>query len=113
MEIKSETREDIVWLKLSGRMVFDKSLLRLREQVLSALESGKRRFVIDIAEVSYLDSMGCGEAISIHTSIKRATGSLVFVNPPDHVRRLWAHTKLDTVLNIRDTPDAAREFFKR
>ena len=113
MEINSEIRENIIWVKVSGRMVLDQSLFRLREQVLYGLESGIRRFVVDISEVSHLDSMGCGEAISIHTSIKRATGSLVFVNPPDHVRRLWAHTKLDTVLNIRDTSDAAREFIKR
>jgi anti-sigma B factor antagonist len=113
VEISSEVRDKIVWVKISGRMVFDASLFRLREHVLYGLECGIRRFVIDISEVSYLDSCGCGEVISVHTSIHRAKGSLVFVNPTERIRLLWAHTKLVEVLNISNTLDEARDFVCR
>jgi anti-sigma B factor antagonist len=113
VEIKSETKDNIVFIKISGRMVLDKSLFRIREHVLFGLESGVRKFVIDFSDVSHLDSSGCGEVISAHTSIQRAKGALVFVNPTEHVRLLWAHTKLDTVLTIRDTLDEARDFVRR
>ena len=93
-------------------MVYDGSLFRLREQVLYALESGIRRFVIDISEVSHLDSLGCGEVIRVHTSINREKGSLAFVNPNDRIRLLWKHTRLLEVLNILDTLDEARDFVR-
>ena len=113
MEISSEVRDNIVWVRVSGRMALDSSLFRLREQVLYGLESGLRRFVIDLSEVSYLDSSGCGEVISVHTSIHRAKGALVFVNPSERVRLLWMHTRLVQVLNIFDTLDEARDFVTR
>ena len=113
VEITSEVKGNIVWVKLSGRMVFDGSLFRLREQVLHGLESGIRRFVIDLSEVSHLDSAGCGEVISVHTSIQRQKGLLVFVNPTERVRLLWAHTRLNEVLNILNTLDEAANFIRR
>ena len=112
MEITSEINDTILLIKISGRMVLDASLFRLREHVLYGLETGIRRFAIDISEVSHLDSCGCGEVISAHTSIHRAKGSLVFINPTERVRLLWAHTKLDMVLNIFNTPDEARDFLR-
>jgi anti-sigma B factor antagonist len=113
VEISSEVSDNIIWIKVSGRMVLDASLLRLRERVLYGLESGARRFVVDISEVPHLDSSGCGEVICIHTSISRANGSLVFVNPNERIRLLWTHTKLTDVLNIFNTLDEARDFVER
>ena len=113
MEITSEVSDNIVWIKISGRMVLDGSLFRLHEHVLHALESGMRRFVIDISDVPYLDSSGCGQVISAHTSVKRAKGTLVFLKPAERVRLLWAHTKLAEVLNIFETLDEARDFIRR
>ena len=113
MDIKAEVRDNIVWIEISGRMVLDSSLLRLREHVLFGLESGVRKFVVDISEVSHLDSSGCGEVISIHTSINRMKGLLVFVNPNERIRLLWAHTKLDNVLNISNTQDEAYDFIRK
>ena len=93
-------------------MVLDESLFRLREHVQYGLQSGIRRFVIDISEVGHLDSSGCGEMISAHTSVLRAKGSLVFLNPSEFVRLLLIRTKLNQVLNIVDTLDEARDFVK-
>ena len=113
MEITSEVKDDVVWITISGPMVLDASLFRLRETVLYGLESGMRRFVIDISQVSHLDSSGCGQVISVHTSVERAKGSLLFVNPSERVRLLWTHTKLVQVFNIFDTLDEARGFLRR
>ena len=113
MQISSEIQGNVSYIKLSGRMVLDQSLFRLREHVLYGLESGVRRFVIDISEVTHLDSSGCGEVISAHTSIHRAKGLLGFVNPNPQVRQLWTHTRLVEVLNIFETVDDAREFLRR
>jgi anti-sigma B factor antagonist len=113
VQITSEIQSNVCVIKLSGRMVLDQSLFRLREHVLFGLESGVRRFVIDISEVTHLDSSGCGEVISAHTSIHRAKGLLGFVNPTTQVRQLWTHTRLIEVLNIFESIDDAHEFLRR
>ncbi len=94
-------------------MVLDESLFRLRDNVQYGLQLGMRRFVIDISEVGHLDSSGCGELISAHTSILRAKGSLGFLNPTEFVRILLTRTKLNQVLNVFDTLDEARDFVNR
>jgi hypothetical protein len=81
VQITSEVRDKVDFIKISGRMVHDGSLVRLREHVLYELQSGIRRFVVDISEVPHLDSSGCGEVISAHTSILRANGALALAPP--------------------------------
>jgi anti-sigma B factor antagonist len=110
VQITSEVRDNVDFIKISGRMIHDGSLIRLREHVLYELQSGIRRFVIDISEVPHIDSSGCGEVISAHTSILRANGALAFVNPSERVRLLWEWTRIREVLQIFDTLDEARQF---
>jgi anti-sigma B factor antagonist len=110
VQITSEVRDKVDFIKISGRMVHDGSLVRLREHVLYELQSGIRRFVVDFSEVPHLDSSGCGEVISAHTSILRANGALAFVNPTERVRLLWEWTKISKVLHIFDSLDEARQF---
>jgi anti-sigma B factor antagonist len=113
VDISSENKDNILWIKISGRMVLDASLFRLRENVLYGLESGVRKFVIDLSEVSYLDSSGCGQVIAAHTSIQRAKGLLAFPNPSERVRIVWKHTRLTEVLNICNSLDEARSLVLR
>jgi anti-anti-sigma factor len=110
VQITSEVKDNVVFIKISGRMVHDGSLIRLREHVLYELQSGIRRFVIDISEVPHFDSSGCGEVISTYTSIRRANGALAFVNPTERVLLLWEWTRIREVLNIFNTLDEARQF---
>jgi anti-sigma B factor antagonist len=108
VDITSKTEGNVLWIKIAGPMVLDASLFRLREQVMYGLEAGVTRFVIDLSEVSHLDSSGCGQVISAYTSVQRANGRLIFVNPSERVRAVWAHTKLNEVLSICSTLDEAR-----
>jgi anti-sigma B factor antagonist len=113
VKITSELRDSIDFIKITDRMVYDGSLFRFREHVLYGLGSGIRRFVIDISEVPHIDSCGCGEVISTHTSIVRANGALAFVNPAERVRLLWTWTKLAEVFHIFETLEEAREFVQK
>jgi anti-anti-sigma factor len=110
VQIISEVKDSIDFIRISGRVVHDGSLFRLREHVLYQIENGIRRFVIDISEVPHFDSAGCGEVISAHTSVVRAKGALAFVKPTERVRLLWGWTKIGAVLHVFDSLDEAREF---
>jgi anti-sigma B factor antagonist len=110
VQLTSDVKNGIDFIKISGRMVYDGSTFRLREHLLFQLQSGIRRFVIDISEVPHLDSSGCGEIISAHTSIVRVNGMLAFVNPTPKVRQLWEWTKLAQVLHVFETIENAEKF---
>ncbi len=113
MRIISNTSDGIATLKLSGMMRFEPSLFELRAEVRKFLDSGTRRFIIDVSEVPFLDSSGCGEIIGAYSSIAKTGGVLAFVNPNERVRALWARIRIADVLHIFNTTDEAREFVSK
>jgi anti-anti-sigma factor len=112
MRITAETRDGIAILKISGRIVFDESLFLMRGHVQKALESGIRCFVLDISEVPHLDSSGCGELISVYSSIAKARGSLAIVNPGERVRLLLQRIGVTEILRIVDTLEEAERLVR-
>ena len=70
-------------------MVFDQTLLSLRDQIGTYLNSGVTRFVFDVSGVPHCDSAGCGEMIGIYSSVRKAGGAIAVCNPTDRVRTLW------------------------
>lgn len=112
MEIKFEEKDGVAVLRVSGRMVFDLNLFQLRTQVRASLDAGTRRFVIDISDCPFLDSSGCGELISVYTSIANAGGSLAVVKPSPRVRTLLDRIKLTKVLMIFETFEEAETFVR-
>jgi anti-sigma B factor antagonist len=72
----------------------------LRETVLRSLAAGYRQFVLKMDAVSYIDSCGLGELISIYTSVRTSGGNVRLLAPSHRVRELLSITKLDTVFEI-------------
>lgn len=87
-----------VVLDLSGRMSYlDQSL---QERVRALLSEGMRDFVLDLADVSYVDSFGLGQLAVIWTAIQDRKGSVRLSRPNERVRKLLGITKLDSVFEI-------------
>jgi len=113
VQITSDTKDGIATLKFSGRMVFDQTLLSLRDQIGTYLNSGVTRFVFDVSGVPHCDSAGCGEMIGIYSSVRKAGGAIAVCNPTDRVRALWNRIKLTDVLPIFDRIDEAEDYVRR
>jgi len=108
MELKITTRVEspTVALDLSGRLsVLDRSLY---ERVNSLLDEGLRDFILDLSDVSYIDSFGLGQLVVIWTSIQNRSGRVRILRPSERVRTLLQITKLDKVFEIHPNPSAAR-----
>jgi anti-sigma B factor antagonist len=56
--------------------------------------------ILDITQVSYVDSAGIGCIVNAHVSCKNSGKSFLLVGPNDRVRAVLHHTRVDTVLNI-------------
>src|SRR5438552_3220242 len=96
--IKSRIVSGVVIVDIAGRLcLLD---VTLRERMNEWLEAGHRAFVLNLANVPYVDSFGLGQLIIIWTSIRNRGGQLTLLRPTDHVQRLLQITKLDTVFNI-------------
>ena len=65
-----------------------------------ALDSGRSRVVLDLAGVSYVDSMGLGEIIRAHHRMRENSGVLKLLSPSPHVLTQLTLTKLVTVLGV-------------
>lgn len=107
-------RGDVVVLKITGRMTIDTTGTDelLKADVERALKEGKRRFVIDGADITYADSAGLGEMVRAYTRVARDGGKVLFAVPDSHHLRSRFHlTKLDRELSVYLTVDDAVQAF--
>ena len=105
LKMTSRSVSDAVVLDLTGRLCVLEHTLR--ERIGALLKEGRRCFVLNLAAVTYIDSDGLGELISIWTSIRRAGGRLILLRPVERVQELFRITKLNTVFEILDDESSA------
>ena len=72
----------------------------LCEHINELLEEGHRAFVLNLANVPYVDSFGLGQLITTWTSVRSRGGQLILLRPTDHVKELFRITKLNTIFHI-------------
>jgi len=104
-------QHDSVWeLRLSGRL--DASTApRLRQEVLSLVEAGRRQLVIDLAGIDFIDSTGLGGLVTALRAMAKEGGQLKLSAIRHEVRRVFELTRLDKLFEIfPDTPTAAASF---
>ena len=72
--------------------------------------AGGRRILLDVSEVSFVDSTGLGSLVSLLKSLEPQT-ELAVAGVQPNVRRLFAMTKLDKVFTLYDTVGEAERAF--
>jgi anti-sigma B factor antagonist len=111
--MKLTTREvsGVTIVDLSGKITLGEGGVMLREEVRSLVAMGSKKIVLNLAEVSYIDSSGLGELVSAYTAVKNAGGELKLLNLTSKVRDLLVITKLVTVFDVKDDEAAAVSSF--
>ncbi len=102
------TAETLV-LQPRGKITIGGGDIALREAVQKALEGGWHKIVLDLNQVTTMDSSGIGELVSVYTTVSSRGGHLVLSRPPDKVREILNITQLISVFEIYDTVEAAIE----
>jgi anti-sigma B factor antagonist len=93
-------------IRLEGRLNMV-SADGLRNGIESLVEEGIARVVVDLAEVSFMDSSGLGALIGGVKAARRAGGDLRIAAPPDQVRLVLRLTTLERILPPHDTVESA------
>ena len=96
---------------LSGKITLGEGGVTLRDEVRKLLAEGKKKIVLNLAEVNYIDSSGLGELVSAYTAVKNAGGELKLLNLTSKVRDLLVITKLVTVFDVKDDEASAVSSF--
>jgi anti-sigma B factor antagonist len=94
---------------LSGDLVYDDGTQMLREVVKSAVARGARPCLLDLEQITYLDSGGVGTLVEMFRHVTRRGGQLKILRPSACARRVLGITRLTAVFDIfDDEPDALR-----
>ena len=111
MQIEERSAGDVTILDLKGRMTLGDGDEALKDKVNSLVAQGKRKLVLNLAGVPYVDSAGLGEIVRTYTTVGRQGGSLKLLGLTKRITDLLSITKLLTVFETYDSEaDAVRSF---
>ena len=91
---------DVTVLDLEGRLVFDEGDSVLRDHIDSLVDQGRMNIVVNLQQVTYVDSCGIGVLVAKYVSLRRKGGDLRFVHVTPRSQRLMEITKLMSVFRI-------------
>ena len=113
MSMKARTRQqqDITIVDLSGQIKLGEGSSVLRETVKDLLGKGRKKILLNLADINYIDSSGVGELVSAFTSVRNQGGELKLLHLTKKVHDILQITKLYTVFDVRDNEAAAISAF--
>lgn len=111
MDIKERVVEGVSVLDLSGKIVLGEGDMQVKERIKDLLADGQRKILLNLGDVSYIDSAGLGALISGYTTVRREGGQLKLINLTKRIQDLLAITKLITVFDTFDNEKPAIESF--
>ncbi len=95
MKVNTRDVGKVTILDVNGRITIGKGDLILREAIDNCVKAGKKRILLNLAGVTYMDSAGIGELVSSFKKVTGTDGIMKLVNPAGRVQDLLALTKLD------------------
>lgn len=113
MNMTTTTRQsgDVTIVDITGRIVLGEESAALRSLVGSLLSNGKKKILLNLGEVNYIDSSGLGDLIGAFTSVRKQGGELKLLNLTNKVEDLMQITRLYTVFDISNDEAAAIKSF--
>ena len=107
LKITERVVDGVTVLALEGRIVLGEESNALREKVKSLLAAGQKKIVLNMADVTYIDSSGLGTLVALHTSAKAQGASMKLSNLGAKFQEILQVTKLVTVFDAYPTEAAA------
>ena len=102
---------EVTVVDLSGRIVLGDGSALLRKTIRGLLAEERKKILLNLADVDYIDSSGIGELVSGYTTVKNQNGDLKLLHLTKKVRDLLLITKLFSVFDVfTDEATAVRSF---
>ncbi|HSB29929.1 MAG TPA: STAS domain-containing protein [Pyrinomonadaceae bacterium] len=111
LEVNERQAGDVTILDMSGAVRIGEGSIALRDAIRGLADSGKKKILLNLAGVNYVDSSGIGELIANYTTVSRQGGQLKLLNLTDRIQNLLVITKLLTVFDAyEDEGEALKSF---
>jgi anti-sigma B factor antagonist len=107
MTMKDSEVDGVSVVDLEGRIVLGEESNSLREKVKNLIVAGKRKIVLNMAKIKYIDSAGLGALVSVHVSANAQGVSVRLCNLGQKFHDVMQVTRLLTVFDVYDTQAAA------
>jgi anti-sigma B factor antagonist len=111
LEISERQVGNVTVLDLVGNLTIDQDAQRLKDKINSLIQQQRLAVVLNLGEVSYIDSGGLGQLVASYGSLAKTTGGLklLHVNRKNH--DLLSITRLVTIFDTYDSEDEAVKSF--
>jgi anti-sigma B factor antagonist len=111
--MKTSTRQvnGVTVVDLSGRITLGEGSVVLRDTIRDLVGKGDKKILLNLGDVSYIDSSGIGELVSAYTTVRNQGGELKLLNLTKKVHDLLQITKLYTVFDVKDDESTAIKAF--
>jgi len=113
VSVKLTTRQvgDVTVVDVAGRITLGEGSATLRDAMRDMVSKNQKKILLNLGEVSYIDSSGIGELVAGFTTVTNSGGNLKLLNLNKRVKDLLQITKLYTVFDVHeDEAGAIRSF---
>lgn len=107
MTVSERTVNGITILDVTGHVTLNDGADQIRDKVKAVLADGKRHVLINLGQVSYMDSAGLGELVQAYSTVSKSGGALKLLSPTKRLKDLLIITKLATVFESHDEEGTA------
>jgi anti-sigma B factor antagonist len=111
IDFSTRQSDGITIVDLKGRITLGEGSVTLRDTVHDLLSKGKKKILLNLGDVNYIDSSGIGELVSAFTAARKQDGEVKLLNLSKRVHDLLQITKLYTVFDVQDDEALAVESF--
>jgi anti-sigma B factor antagonist len=111
MQIDERVVDGVTILDLKGKMTLGEGDELLKDKINSLIQQDKKKLLLNLEGVPYIDSAGLGEIVRTYTTVSRQGGKLKLLNLTKRIQDLLAITKLLTVFETYDAEDEAIKSF--
>ncbi|HEX2252374.1 MAG TPA: STAS domain-containing protein [Thermoanaerobaculia bacterium] len=110
-KISTRQVDGVTILEPRGKLTIGVGDVALRDAVHQALDGGARNLLVDMSNVTAMDSSSVGELVSAYTTVTNRGGKLKLLNLPAKVNDILQITQLITVFETYDDEDEAVRSF--
>jgi len=112
VKLSDREQNGIVVLEPKGKIMGGPDASLLHDKLHEVMEAGKKKVVIDLSQVEWMNSTGLGILISTYTTLRNNDGELKLANVTDKIQSLLTITKLVTVFDTYDSVSEAVKALK-
>ena len=103
----------IILLDMRGRITLGRETEAFRRKIRELIDAGYKRLILDLGEITYVDSVGLSILVASFASVRKQGGDLKLVRLPQGVHQLLQITRLVTVFEIHNSVESALQAFER